>query len=143
MIINPHRSAGTGQDPDVERAAALAEGLRGVAALLAGHPDLTKQCSTGLPVYVHLGYGEDVREQLVAFARAGVAAGATVTEEVDTSLGHAGVNVAFGPVTLHAYGPLDLVHEVTRHAVEYTERPILAEITGTGAADGGPAAVVA
>jgi hypothetical protein len=126
---------------DTERAAAMAAGLRELAAMVTDHPHLADNLRCGMRRWlVSVGHGgADARAQVIAFARAGRACGATVTEHDD---GHtyAGVDVAFGPaVNLHVYAAVEKVHGVTRRNVEqgengtcriteYTPRSILSEI---------------
>lgn len=118
-------------DVDVERAAATAAGLLDLAAMLTEHPRLaTKLCSALSRLLVAV-VSDDAREQVCRFAQAGLASGATVTEHDNGK--YAGVDVAFGPVTLHVYADVEKVHDVTR-IVEYTPRSILAEIANEAAA---------
>jgi hypothetical protein len=116
--------------PDTDRAAALAAGLRALAAMVTEHPHLAKDLGcAGRHMLVSVGHGSDVaRDQILAFARAGLASGATVTE-MDNGT-HAGVRVAFGPICVQVYAVVEQVHDVTR-IVEYTPRSILAELGGT------------
>jgi hypothetical protein len=118
--------AETAAAPDVERAAATAAGLRSLAALIAGHPHLAPHVRySAHRLLVPLRDSDDARATLIAFARAGQASGAAVTEFDDVT--YAGVDVTFGPITLHVYARVELVHDVTR-VVEYTPRSILAEV---------------
>jgi hypothetical protein len=81
----------------------------------------------GTTILLPLGDRDDARDRLIAFARAGKAAGAELSEHDDTK--YAGIRLAFGPVVANVYADVAKVHEVV--TVQYTRRPILAELTST------------
>ena len=127
-----------------ERAGALAAGLHELAAMFTEHPQLAAEIPYSLSqitVYISPRRDGDVRDRIVAFARAGIACGATVTESSDPGSDYAGVDLQFGPIGLHVYSRTEHVHPVTRRTVEqvddqtcrvteYTSRPILADLGG-------------
>lgn len=127
-----------------DRAAALAAGLRALAAMFTEHPELAAEVPytlSAIPVFVSPRRDGDVRARIVAFARAGMACGATVTESNDSGSDYAGVDLQFGPVRLNVYSRTEQVHAVTRRTVEqvddqtcrvteYTPRPLLADLGG-------------
>lgn len=136
----------TDHTTDEVRAAAMAAGLRDLAAMVTDHPHLSGALRYSFDRWlVSVGHGQDdARTQIIAFARAGRACGATITEHDNGR--HAGVDVAFCPaVSLHVYANVEKVHgatvrsveqvdDGTRRIVEYTPRSILAEITADVAA---------
>jgi hypothetical protein len=113
----------------IDQAAALAVGLRDLAALVTEHPELALVVRRAVDMMASVGHGEEnARDLIVASARAGLARGAAVTEYDNGQ--YAGVHVAFGPVRVQVYAAVEKVHRVTR-IVEYTPRSILAELGGT------------
>lgn len=139
---------------DQDRAAEMAAGLRDVAAMIVEHPSVASDLRCGLTRWlVSVGHGgQSARAQMLAFARAGRAAGATVTE-FDDGYQYAGVDVAFGAaVSLHVYADVEKVHGATRRTVEqaedgttrriveYAPRPILTDLDTADPTDGAAAA---
>jgi hypothetical protein len=137
-----------------DRAAEMAAGLRDLAAMSTEHPSVASDLRCGLTRWlVSVGHGgQSARAQMLAFARAGTACGAKVTE-FDDGYQYAGVDVAFGAaVSLHVYADVEKVHGTTRRTVEQTEdgttrriveyapRPILTDLDTADPTDGAAAA---
>lgn len=82
-----------------------ADGLRRLADMIEANPELAEEMDIALSsMNVWIG-ADDQRATLVAFARAGARAGATVTKDKGgTSDQYFGARIEFGPVGFYAYG---------------------------------------
>lgn len=117
-----------GTPDNTEKARALADGLRQLAAFVEIHPELYGDLSGVANARLAYIIGNPtVRDRMLTIARAAIAAGATASERAEAKW--ANLDLAFGPVKVQVYTDRSWLMAEPQPPVEVPSYPsLLAEI---------------